>query len=883
MAEAGLQLPKAPFLDEHSAPFVQASVQASSGRNVSISTDRWLTHLPTIAKCNIFNGQNLILWERTIQAALKPRKLIHHLQENCPTEDDPNYQRWVMEEEFVFAWLLDSISPEYMASFISYDTAKGLWEAIRRSYSKKGNKAKIIDLISRSYNLKQGEKDILTYSNELRTIHAELDHCYQQSSDPTARTREATNRLCQLLQGLRLDFETVRSQLYNRDEEPTFDEAVSKLIQEESRLQALKGEVEGSAYITKGFKYSGQNQSQYPRNGTKTEMDRGGKSDLVCSYCKKIGHHKDKCWQLHGRPPHLAKAHALQSSYKGAGPNATSEIMPTAQDFQKMLQEIQHLKTVLNSSTSVIGSTSMANSGKNQILSSLTFFTKNLTAAWILDSGATDHMTPLSHNFTSYEPVAPGKYVQTADGTLLPVIGIGAINLQPIGLINRVLHVPKQFESLVSVQRLAKLKNYSILFDDLDAYLCSKVQGSRIGLAKIKQGLYYLPGLDSQSPGAGDLKMALIQVSTTPMEPVMELHNRMGHPSFHLLKQMYPHMFKDIKFELLTYDACQLGKFKRNIYPPNNNRTNKAFQILHCDVWGPSPYIDLLGHQYFLIYTDDHSRFTWLFLLKHKSEVSNCIKNLYQLIKRQFGDAVQGLRTDNAKDFLNNNLNQFLTSEGIRHETSCRYTPQQNGLAERKIGDIVDKARTLLIHAHAPMNLWGFSIMTAVHLINRLPSKTLGLLSPITILENLYPNIKLQTGLPNRVFGCVAYVHNPTHKHNKWSHKALKCVFLGYSTTQKGYKVYHPITRKHLVSKDVVFDENTPFYMSANKATLRDLPYLQLLDTSISTSTHSTNNSNTVKDSTPHEDSSSHEICQSPLPELNDGISPSSDGYPTAS
>ena len=195
----------------------------------------------------------------------------------------------------------------------------------------------------------------------------------------------------------------------------------------------------------------------------------------------------------------------------------------------------------------------------------------------------------------------------------------------------------------------------------------------------------------------------------------------------------------------------------------------------------------------------------------------------------------------------------------------------------------MDKARTLLIHAHAPMNLWGFSIMTAVHLINRLPSKTLGLLSPITILENLYPNVRLQTGLPNRVFGCVAYVHNPTHKHNKWSHKALKCVFLGYSTTQKGYKVYHPITRKNMVSKDVVFDENTPFYMSANKATLRDLPYLQLLDTSISTSTHSTNSSNTVKDSTSHEDSSSHEICQSHLPELHDGISPSSDDYPTAS
>ena len=308
--------------------------------------------------------------------------------------------------------------------------------------------------------------------------------------------------------------------------------------------------------------------------------------------------------------------------------------------------------------------------------------------------------------------------------------------------------------------------------------------------------------------------MALVQVSTTLVEPIIKLHNKMGHPSFHLLRQMYPHMFKDIKLEVLTCDACQLGKFKRNIYPTDNNHTKKLFQILHCDVWGPSPHTDLLGHQYFLICTDDHNRFTWIFLLKHKSEVSNCIKNPCQLIKRQFGDAIQGLRTNNAKDFLNNSLSQFVTYEGIRHETSCPYTPQQKGLAERKIRDIVDKARTLLIHAHAPMNLWGFSVMTAVHLINRLPSKTLGFLSLINILEDLYPSVRLQTGLPNKVFGCVAYVHNPTHKHNKWSHKALKCVFLGYSTTQKGYKVYHPITIKHMVSKDVIFDEKTFYYIS---------------------------------------------------------------------
>ena len=105
------------------------------------------------------------------------------------------------------------------------------------------------------------------------------------------------------------------------------------------------------------------------------------------------------------------------------------------------------------------------------------------------------------------------------------------------------------------------------------------------------------------------------------------------------------------------------------------------------------------------------------------------------MIKFQFGNPVKRLRTDNAKDFLNHELSEFLASEGIKHVTSCPYTPQHNGLAERKIRDIVYKYRTLLIQASTPLNLWGFAVMTVIHLIHRLPSRTLNLQSPIEILE----------------------------------------------------------------------------------------------------------------------------------------------------
>ena len=112
----------------------------------SIPADKWLSNLPIVAKCNVFNGNNLYLWERNVRAVLKPRKLLSHLTDDCPPENDPNFMRWIQEEEIVFAWLLDSLSPEQNARYVTYDTSKLLWEAISRNHSKRDDRQKIIDL-----------------------------------------------------------------------------------------------------------------------------------------------------------------------------------------------------------------------------------------------------------------------------------------------------------------------------------------------------------------------------------------------------------------------------------------------------------------------------------------------------------------------------------------------------------------------------------------------------------------------------------------------------------------------------------------------------------------------------------------------------------------
>ena len=200
-----------------------------------------------------------------------------------------------------------------------------------------------------------------------------------------------------------------------------------------------------------------------------------------------------------------------------------------------------------------------------------------------------------------------------------------------------------------------------------------------------------------------------------------------------------------------------------------------------------------------------------MFLLKQKSDTAKTLKNFCSMVKRQFDTEIKCFRSDNAKDFCNNELKEFFEHQGIRHETSCPYTPQ-NGLAERKIGDIMNRCTTLMIASNIPRNLWGFAILTAVYLINRVPSKGLNLRTPVELIDEKFPMIQQRERLKPRIFGCIGYVLSHDRNQDKLSPRAHKCVFVGYSYTQKGYRLYHPTTKGVFVSKDVTFDENTFFY-----------------------------------------------------------------------
>ena len=193
--------------------------------------------------------------------------------------------------------------------------------------------------------------------------------------------------------------------------------------------------------------------------------------------------------------------------------------------------------------------------------------------------------------------------------------------------------------------------------------------------------------------------------------------------------------------------------------------------------------------------------------MKHKDEAQPLIKHFSSYVSTQFESHIKNFRSDNGGEFLS--LQSFFKDNGVLFQHSCVYTPQQNGVVERKHRHILQVARALKIQAQLPNQFWGECALTAVHIINRLPSPVLSFKTPF---ERLYSKPPSYAHL--RVFGCLAYATN-VHVSHKFDHRAITYIFIGYPVGQKAYKLFNLSTRKIFTSRDVHFHENHFPYASS--------------------------------------------------------------------
>jgi transposase InsO family protein len=180
------------------------------------------------------------------------------------------------------------------------------------------------------------------------------------------------------------------------------------------------------------------------------------------------------------------------------------------------------------------------------------------------------------------------------------------------------------------------------------------------------------------------------------------------------------------------------------------------------DLFGPIAYISIGRSKYCLVIVDDYSRFTWVFFLQEKSHTQETLKGFLRRAQNEFGLRIKKIRSDNGTEFKNSQIEGLLEEEGIKHEFSSPYTPQQNGVVERKNRTILDMARTMLDEYKTLNRFWAEAVNTTCYAINRLYLHRILKKTSYELLTGKRPNISYF-----RVFGRKCFILVKRSRKNK--------------------------------------------------------------------------------------------------------------------
>lgn len=261
------------------------------------------------------------------------------------------------------------------------------------------------------------------------------------------------------------------------------------------------------------------------------------------------------------------------------------------------------------------------------------------------------------------------------------------------------------------------------------------------------------------------------------------MHARLGHSSLSKMQHLEFCNCKNLKD--FYCDTCHVAKYHKFPFSLSKNIAHHVFDMIHVDLWGPYKVKSIFGASYFLTIVDDYSRVTWTHLLRNKEIVKDVLSGFLAHVETQFNAKVKEIRSDNGKEEVQEECGDMLRNKGIVHQISIPRNPQHNGRVERKHKFLLETAWSIRLHAGLPKYLWGKCILSAIHLINFLPSVVINWMTPYERLMKIKPKYEHL-----RVIGCLCYGTKNNNKGDKFEEKVVRSILVGYPYAQKGYKLY---------------------------------------------------------------------------------------------
>ncbi|GJZ93743.1 putative RNA-directed DNA polymerase [Tanacetum coccineum] len=240
-------------------------------------------------------------------------------------------------------------------------------------------------------------------------------------------------------------------------------------------------------------------------------------------------------------------------------------------------------------------------------------------------------------------------------------------------------------------------------------------------------------------------------------------------------------------------ESCIYGKMTKKPFNNNIERATDLLGLIHTDVCGPLRHVSRKGASYFLTFTDDFSRYGYVYLLKHKHEVFETFKVFKAEVELQLGKKIKALRSDRGGEYLSQEFKDYLSENGIVQNLTSPYTPQQNGVSERRNRTLLDMVRSMFNLTTLPLSFWDYALESAVRILNMVPTKKVDK-TPYEIWHGKAPNLSYL-----KVWGCEAYVKRDSA--DKLQQRSVKCIFVGYPKETMGYYFYFPPENKVIVAR----------------------------------------------------------------------------------
>jgi transposase InsO family protein len=702
-----------------------------------------------------FTGDNWHLWKERIRFILIDKGLWKVVcgKYKKPTGSpvDPiELEKWEDADERALSAICQRLTgPEFMTTSKA-TSAQAAWRSLEETYEVK-NTSSLLFLLRKFWTAQMNEGDnIVTHIGKLREMAEQLSSIGERISD--------THFVMALLGSLPESYRTLVVSLGTRPpSELTLTMVTAQLLQQESHDKNMGSTSEAALAV-------GRKSKPHVHSYNSTGSSNDYKKDAKCRYCGKKGHYEREC-------------RTKEKDRKSGKLRKT---------FQKEQAHTVDKKDRRDDESVFVAALSVTISDKE----------------WYIDSGASQHMTGNRSWFSSYENLPQGPKVYLGDDTALAIKGKGKISFQfPNNIqkdVHDILHVEGLAKNLLSVSKMTD-QGYEVNFQ---ANTClmkrdnTTIKGVRHG------SLYKLLG------SFNDKKTSLIMETKQTSNKADLWHQRYGHLGISSLQKlqandMVVHLDIGKHAKLKFCEGCVYGKQHRDGFPTQGGtRATQLLELIHSDVNGPMRTTSHGGAKYFVTFIDDFSRKTFVYFMKQKSEVLDHFKIFKALVEKQTGFEIQKLRSDNGGEYTSKAFKQFCEQHGIERQFSTPYTPQQNGVAERKNRTLFESARCMLQHKQLSNAWWAEAINTARYVLNRAPTTSVEGKTPEEVWSGKKPSVQHL-----RVFGCDAYAHVPDEKRTKLEPKSRKCIFLGYVEGTKCYRLYDVKNGSIIKSRDVKFVE----------------------------------------------------------------------------